>query len=842
MKKKFYYGVVLVVIFLIVLAVLFFWPKEAGDNDNKNRTVMSEAVLPIIYSYYEDIRMNPLHGYVDDMDAMVMRDTLTPLEEDRQLKLVINTFGTKVNKIIYEIRTMDMERILENTTIEGWESEREIEVTLPIENMLSEDEEYRLTIALTLEDGRKVSYYTRIVWGLDNVYDKFFYVKDFNERTFDKDAALELVRYLESGAKGDNTNYGHVNIYSSFQQVTWGNLEIEVISDIDISLKEVNGNISYFQVEYYVNSKNMYGTKEMYKVTEYYRTRYTSTRTYLLDFERTMEQYFTPVSENVQGGRINLGITDNADIAVVTAAESPSGKRVCFVKNGELWQYYAAEKTFTKVFSFIENSDIRTLWGQHNIKVANIDDEGNVIFLVYGYMNRGRNEGKVGMSVCRYTAVDKTVEELIYIPYNKPFAMLSECVGDVCYVNSSNWLFFLFEERLYSLDLASREYTVIVEGLKEDRYIVNFEGDVLVWQVGEDNVSTEIKILNLETSKENSITCRQGEVMQIIGYMEGDIVYGVTREEDIVTDALGDYICYMYKLCIADENKIQVGSYEKANVYIDEAVISDGMITLDRYEKNEDGSFEPIVVDYITSNVSDSKEPLTLDVVITELKKKEIWMNISGKDGEAKLVTDEAKSVYFEDNKVVSLAKYTGVKDRYFVHGKADYAGSFENVSDAIEHANEVMGIVTDYTGRYIWKRGNTYTSRNISGVEIQADAENTLAACVDAVFKKLGFAIVSKPMLDTGSSVEDIFKSREGYDCLYLNSVPLEQVLYCVNDGRLVIGKIGENEYVVITGYDAKNVTLLSTVKGNSYKLKLETAAKQFEENGNIFISYLEQ
>ena len=842
MKKKLYYGVILIVIFLIVMAVLFFWPKDNKEDSNKNRTVMSEAVLPIIYSYYGDIRMNPLHGYVEDMDTIAMRDTLTPLEEDRKLKLDIDTFGAEVSRISYEIRTMDMGRILENTEVKDWEKASVIEAVLQIENLLTEDEEYRLTINLTLADGKEVSYYTRIVWGLDNVYEKFSYVKNFNERTFDKEAALELVHYLESGPKGDNTNYGYVNIYSSFQQVTWGDLDIKVISDIDISLKEINGNISYFLVEYYVNSKNMYGTEEMYKVTEYYRTRHTSTRTYLLNFERTMEQYFAPVSENVQGGRINLGITEDTDGAVVEAAESPSGKRTCFVRNGELWQYFAEEKTFTQVFSFAEESDKRTLWGQHDIKIASVDDEGNVVFIVYGYMNRGKNEGRVGVSVCRYTDADKTVEELMYIPYDKQFAMLSECVGDVCYVNSSNWLFFLFEEKLYSVDLASREYTVIIEDIKEDRYIVNAAGNTLVWQVGEDNVATEIKILNLDTSKENSITCKQEELIQIIGYMDGDIVYGVTRTEDVVKDALGDYTCYMYKLCIADANKIQVGSYEKENIYIKDAIISDRMITLDRYEKNEDGAFEPVIVDYITSNVSDGKEPLSLDVVVTELKKKEIWMNISGKDGDVKLVVDETESVYFEDNKVVSLETGKGATDRYFVYSKSNYRKSFDNVADAILLANEEMGIVTDYKGRYIWKRGNTYTSRNISGVTIQPDEENTLAACLDAVLKKLGIVTVSKNLLEEGKSVADIFKSQEGYDCLYLNEVSLEQVLYCVNEDRMVIGKIGEDEYTVIIGYDNNNVTLLSAVKGNSYKMKLDAASKQFKENGNIFISYLEQ
>lgn len=842
MKKKFYYGVILVIIFIVALAVPFFYSQRDEEDEGKNRTLMSEAVLPVIYPCYEDIRINPLHGYVDDMDIMAMRDTLTPLAEDRRLHINIDTFDTKLSQISYEIRTMNTERVLENTLVKDWENASVIEAVFPIENMLVKGEEYRLTIKLTLADGREVSYYTRIVWGLDNVYEKFSYVKDFNIRTFDKEAALELVRYLESGSKGDNTNYGHVNIYSSFNQVTWGDLEIEVIGDIDISLKEINGNISYFQVEYYVNSKNMYGTEEMYKVTEYYRTRYTATRTYLLNFERTMEQYFTPVSENVLEGRINLGITENPDTDAIEAVESPSGKRTCFVKNGELWQYFAAERSFTKVFSFIEEPDIRTLWGQHDIKIASLDNDGNVIFLVYGYMSRGKHEGSVGVSVCSYTEADKTVEELIYIPYDRQFAMLSECMGDVCYVNESNWLLFLFDEKLYSLDLASRECTVIIDGIKEGRYIVNSAGNTLVWQAGEDDAATEIKILNLDTSKENSITCKPEEIIQIIGYMEGDIVYGVTKAEDVITDALGYYTCYMYKLCIVNENKIQVGSYEKENVYISNADISDGMITLERYEKNEDGSFKAIAVDYITSNVSDSKEPLSLDIVVTELKKKEIWMNISGKDGDVKLTVDKTEAVYFEDNKIVALSTGENIKNRYFVYSGAEYQKSFDNVADAVRFADEEMGIVTDYQGRYIWKRGNSYTSRTISGVTIQADEENTLAACLDAVFTKLGVAVASKNLLAEGNSVEDIFKIQGKYDCLYLNGVSLEQVLYCVNDGRMVIGKTGDDEYVVITGYDSTNVTLFSAVKGGLYKLKLETASELFGENGNIFISYLEQ
>lgn len=843
MKKKFYYAVILIVLFLIVFTVLILYPKVGEERDERVFSLMSEATLPLVYPCYDELKINPLHGYVDDMDAMSMRDTLTPLQDDRHLELCIDTYGTEISGITYEIRTLDMERILEKTTIKEWKTESEVvTAVLPIENLLTEGEEYQLRISLKLGDGREVFYYTRIILGLDNVNEKFSYVMDFNIKTFDKKAALDLVPYLESGSKGDNTNYGYVNIYSSFQQITWGNLDIELISDISISLKETNGNISYFQVEYYVNSKNMYNTEETYKVKEFYRTRYTNTRTYLLSFERTMEQYFEPVSENIYASRINLGITENVNADSVEAVECPSGNRVCFVRNGELWQYSSDENTFTKVFTFVEENDIRTLYGQHDIKIAKVDDSGNVIFMVYGYMNRGIHEGQVGVSVYSYTQDDKAVEELVYIPYNKQYAHLAESVGKVCYVNSSNWLFFVFDEKLYSLDLASRECVVILDGLKERNYIVNSVGDTIVWQVGENDLAGEIKTLNLDTSKEKNITCGREEVIRLIGYMDGDIVYGVTKKDDIVVDVLGAYTCYMYKLCIIDEDNSLVGSYKKDNVYIEDADISDGMIILNRFEKDEEGQFNSIVVDYLTLNVSEKKEPLSTDVVVTELKKKEIWMNISGIRGEGKLGTEETNSVYYEGNKKVLLSSDADKTNKYFVYSKAEFCKSFDNIADAIEHANAELGIVTDYEGRYIWKRGNSYNSRNLSNIVMAVDEVNTLSACVDAMLQKVGVTIASKVLLEKGYTVADIFEDVEEYECLYLNGVALEQILYFINDGKTVIGKSGESEFVLITGYDVSTITVYSAITGKPTKMKIDTASKLFMENGNFFISYLEQ
>ena len=49
---------------------------------------------------------------------------------------------------------------------------------------------------------------------------------------------------------------------------------------------------------------------------------------------------------------------------------------------------------------------------KHGIQVMDMDDDGNISFIVYGYMNRGEHEGENGISVYRFSADDRAIEEL----------------------------------------------------------------------------------------------------------------------------------------------------------------------------------------------------------------------------------------------------------------------------------------------------------------------------------------------------------------------------------------------------------------------------------------------
>ena len=63
--------------------------------------------------------------------------------------------------------------------------------------------------------------------------------------------------------------------------------------------------------------------------------------------------------------------------------------------------------------------------------------------MVYGYMNRGKYEGSIGIQVYSYNGMLNTVEELIFIPYNKAFATLKADVEQLSYINK-NGIFYLY--------------------------------------------------------------------------------------------------------------------------------------------------------------------------------------------------------------------------------------------------------------------------------------------------------------------------------------------------------------------------------------------------------------
>lgn len=237
------------------------------------------------------------------------------------------------------------------------------------------------------------------------------------------------------------------------------------------------------------------------------------------------------------------------------------------------------------------------------MKILNVDEAGNVIFIVYGYMNRGKHEGEVGVSAYFYNGMTNTVEELIFIPYDKSYELLKNDVDQLAYLSKSGICYLMLEGNVYAIDLESKKYTVIVSGLMEDSFKVSKSNQMLVWQEGDDKYHcTALKVLNLGTEVETQIVAGAGEYISLLGFMEEDLIYGLARQRDIKSDYTGNIIFPMHSLKIQADTGELLKTYHEKDIYIVDSNIAENQILLSRVAWNEEtGDYLPASDDQIMS-------------------------------------------------------------------------------------------------------------------------------------------------------------------------------------------------------------------------------------------------
>ena len=565
MKKTIIKIAVCVVVFI---ASAFITSGIMNQGHNNMTMEMAPATLPMITMESGGVACNELHGNTVEMDVAYQKDCITLLGEGRQANFTVDTFGREITGILTEVRSIDGSRLIENSEVTGWKANgKSFSVSLTLKDLIDTNTQYSLTLILELEGEQKVYYYTTILWNDDvHISEILEFATDFHGKLYDKEVAKELTKYLEPNSKlTDNGTFHKVNIHSSFQQITWGSLEPVQEDAASIRLTQISGNVASLLMDFVVSTgegKN----KIYYNVEEYYRVRYTSERMYLLDYERTMTQ-IPDTTRLYANDKILLGITDeNVDMM-----ESADGNTVVFSDMGQLLSYNAATNGLTVIFSFYDkdNADRRTLYDDHGIKILDVDEGGNVKFAVYGYMNRGRHEGETGIQIISYDNSLNTIEEEVYIPYSKSYAVLKDEMEQLLYRNRQQHVYFFLENGVYDVDLENRSAEQLVSIRQDDSLQVSENHEIIVWQEGDDiNHSNQLNVRNLNTGEQTVIRAEDGEAIRPLGFMGEDIIYGVARESDIRTENSGQIFYPMYKVCISNSSGDNLKEYGQDGIYI----------------------------------------------------------------------------------------------------------------------------------------------------------------------------------------------------------------------------------------------------------------------------------
>ena len=840
MNNKYVKPIVLTIVFVISVFVFSMLTNKVNKDST---TTMSDASLPVMYFIYEDQNMNELHGYVQEMDMLSMRDGLVPVGEERMLHLEVMTYGSEVENLSYKIRSLDGKRLLmEDDDADVIVTADKVDCNISLPSLFEDNQEYHMEIVLTV-DGKDVYYYTRMVRALDAyTSESLDFAMTFHDYTFRDDAKDFIPTYMDP-ATGDATTLSYVDLSCTLRQITWADFTGVKLTEPVASFKEINDSYNVLTLNYVMTNVNEENEVEYYNVEEYYRLRYTPTRTYVLNFERRMNQIFRSENNFLLGTTgILLGIRDNN----VEYLANDSGNCIAFVQEGELWNYDRINNTLTQVFSFrgAEGINSRENWNQHDIQIIRVNEAGSITFVVSGYMNRGEHEGQVGVGVYHFDGIAHTVEEEVFIPSNKSYEVLQAELGELAYVNEQKMLYLMLNNSIYKVDMNSFTVTTLIDSDTNDCYAVSKSGRFLAWLDPQKQYeSTSLYLDDLKTGSRYEISAEEGCYIVPIAFIGEDFVYGIANIADVKTNALGDVIFPMSKLEIlntSEEKRDVIKTYLPKSGQIGDVSVDDNNIYVKLVVENN-GRLVACGADTIMNREAEPANAVKLRKSVTDLKQTQVAINMKEIKKSSTILKIYPKHILLEEPRLVKLEPDT--EGLFYAYARGKVLLATKDAGAAIRCANENYGVVVDGELNYIFKRARSNAKSPITNLVVNdADANaSAMIKAISAVLMNENIGVAVSDLITTDQTPMQIMQSAlKEYTVLELRNCSIDEVLYFMDQGTLVVARTGAEKAVLLTGYTANYVSYYDPASRQNKTMSYEDIAKLLEAGDNYFIAYV--
>lgn len=821
---------ILSVVFIIAVLVLGYFVNRESVNITAD---IPEATLPQISFQSGETTINTLRGYVREMDITAMRDTLTPVSNHKVRMNIIKT-KENVETFTYELLTLDGEQVLFSQTQDATKEE----VYLEFEEEIALNIERILKITLHTKDDRDVYYYTRVLDSEGtNIGACLGFAREFHEKSQNKSES-EMVRpYLELGGAANNATLQLVTIYSSFDNVTWGDLEPTVIGEIDYDIKELNTVFSSIQLSYQVSCKGEENESEIYNVKEFFRVRDDGTSMRLLDYHRTLNQVFDAESNFLNAKGILLGIAPS-DVEYMQNAE---GNIVSFVREGELWNYDKETAEIARVFDMgvAGNNNTQYLQEEYDIKVIGVEEDGSTTFVVLGYMSSGIHEGASGFALYHFDSQKNTVEEKAFIDTRQSYSMLKKDMEQMLYYSCKNdKVYVLLDSALYEIDLQTDEKNILAEDIQIDEYVVSQDGHIFAYRTSQ----SEIVVLNLATGEQYSVTANEGEQIRPLSFVGNDIIYGYTKQDTKGMTISGEEIEPMYKIEICNEEQKIQKTYEEEGVFVVDIFVENGFITLNRVVR--DGElYRPIAQNYITDNKERDTGNISLQAYETEQKKAQMQLVYANGIGNHHVKLLQPKQLVFKEM-LRMIAMDRDRTGKYYVYAQGELRGVYTRAAYALQNANLLSGVALTANQEYIWERrdhSSGYSNEEINAFTLQAD-ETPLEACVRKIAEYVGSSVDTTSKVRNGESTFDILGEVTNGEGLDLSGCQVEEVFYIVSKGYPVIGMLDSDRAVLIVGYGRNGVTYLDPQSGERSRVSIQQMNELLAGSENTLIGYVQE
>ena len=815
MKNFFKRFLVLLVVFILgVAGTAFLMNNETTDD----RSDMNDAVLPEVMVQFGDVLTNRMYGYRQPMEADFVRDSVTPLDTTKKLTLVVNPYDTKVRNLSYEIRTSDGSKVMENRTIKSLDtgSDGYLRTEIEISSGLLMNQEYSLQITLSTNHG-DAYYYTRVVSRSATYTEQYAkFAGDFVQMSLDKTQVDNLAAYLETSDSASSRNFAGLNINSPLADVSWGNLNPQLSKAGIPVIKDINETTASISIEYEISAQNENGNTEYYLVTDFYRMRYDETRIRLLDFKRSASEVFDPSLSVISNSGLLLGVRSK-DVDYLT---NEDGSVTAFTQNGDLWSYVPDTGKFVEIFTFRKNteSDFRDARVEHDIKLLSVENNGDVHFMVYGYMNRGAHEGYSGVGIYHYNNDQGAIEEQVFIPCTESFEFLQEDLGTLSYVNQSGQLFIMIAGNLYQINIDENTYEVLADHIDSDDFGVSATNAHAAWKSESGDYAGQIEFIDFDTMERRRIAPEASQKLDLLGFMNEDLIYGVVLDGDTLPNATGYMIDGITTFRIEGFDGTVKKEYHQDGLYVAGVTVGTTLMEFTLVQKSGD-IYKGVKKDNIMNNSTAATDKTSVEQ--TSSTRQGVIVRLTFEDSPS---SEEPLILYAKvrnaGEKVVDIqVDKSSVEEVYYVYAGGGLDSVWTDPAKAVQRADKQTGVVLNRAQQYVWERGNMKTQITLNTTDIPE--------------------IIRTASLDVQNLQNGLGDSAKVID---LTGCSLENVLYEVSAQRAVVARTGSDSSVVIVGYDQYNTYLLDPSTGEVKPYGMNDSTALFKNAGNMFITYLEQ
>ena len=809
----------ILVLFAVFVGSLMFFMLMLNKQDAFSTRTMAEATLPVLYMQEDGITVNRMYGYRQDINKKTFRESLTPVSVDRDLTVEIQTHNADIKSAGYQVTSLEDGSLIENgrLSLKGENGKLISEFTL--KEPVAVDQEYMLEFSIDIGEEEPVYYYTRLAQDSGQTLSYYLeYADAFYQNCIGNNLTDEMLSQLETESSYVNSSLHYVTLKSDKEQIAWGNMKPSLVKMAVPTILEVNETTVSIGMEYIVSAQNEDGGTEYYTASEYYRMRRSNDEVILLNYERTVTQFFDGSLPVLTDDGISLGVT-GSDLEFAT---NPSEDIAAFVQAGELWQYDRSSNKACRIFSFRGDShtDERYENNSHGISVSSVSDEGNTTFIVYGYMSAGDHEGCLGVSICRYYADTNTTRELLFIPLSDGYQVMAQGLDILSYTNSNDQCFLYYDDTIYTVHLGEEpDVTVLQSELDWQAISVSASQTLISWAEGDGKYPDTLNELNLETGETISFEAPAGDYIRTLGFVGEDMIYGLAHSADCYTDSGGNDVFPMYRIIIADPQGKTVREYQTDNIYVTSVSIENELITLKRAHYNENGGLSATTDDQLLYYAPEEDSYVNVSLKVSERNGTQVYLIFSAWGETTNLLnmdtrypSDSNTAVSFEIPQMVYENSY------YYVYAHGGLYAVYGQLNSAVTEADTNAGVVLNEAQQYVWERGNIRSAYTIEPARIPEEL----------------LSIAKADEADIASALGEEYEIRNFTGCT------LESVKYQISGGYAVVGQWSQNEAVVILGYDIyDNIWLYDKATNGTRAVAFEEAQAAFEQNGNVFISY---